>query len=133
MDPAVVVVASRRRGHGQGDGTSEPEDRGKGVEDQGGQFMEPAGHVNGHNTDVGQHEKRPDRVEHHEVEAVKRPVVVGAHDCEDVISMGPLLHNGWFIGRNLRHAVIISSMSAKRAATPWTMGRKPMAIVTEVR
>lgn len=43
--------------HGESNRSREPEDGGDDVEDQGGEFMEDAGHINRGDADICQHQK----------------------------------------------------------------------------
>lgn len=83
--PAVPMAPGHADEDGQGDGAGEPEDHGDNLEAQGSETVEDARHVEWCEADICEHEQGPDRVEQHEVDAVRRPapgpivaIVVGA-------------------------------------------------------
>jgi len=71
-----VALVRAAKGHGQGDGSREPEYGRQGVEDERGQAVEHGRHVQRRHADVEEHEDRPYRVEDHEVDARGRIAAV---------------------------------------------------------
>jgi len=76
----VSVALGGADEHSQRDGSGKPEDHGQGLENERGQAVENARVVQRCDTDVGEHQERPDRVEDHEVDAVGTPSPVGRCD-----------------------------------------------------
>lgn len=75
----VVAAVGHADEDGEGDGAGEPEEHGDGLEGQGGEAVEDAGEVERGDADVGKHEQRPDAIEQHKVDPVRRgaaPAVV---------------------------------------------------------